>query len=260
MVLTMLSVVTLALAVVREAPADVNDRLAKASRQPKIRAIAFDAFPIFDPRGIAKASESAFPGQGQLLMDIWRTKLFEYQWLRALGNQYEDFMAAAEAGLTYASNQLKLDLTPAKKQSLLSEFRNLKMWPDAPDAIRKLRSMDVELVFLSNMTEKMIRDGLKQAGLEKEFKHVLSTDAVRSFKPSPAAYALGVDMLAIPKEEILFVAFAGWDVAGAKWFGYPTFWVNRQGAPNEELGAKPDAASRDLAGLIEFVAKRNQSK
>ena len=25
--------------------------------------------------------------------------------------------------------------------------------------------------------------------------------------------------------EIAFAAFAGWDAAGAKAFGYPTFWV-----------------------------------
>ncbi len=50
---------------------------------PRIKAIAFDAFPIFDPREIAKAAEEAFPGQGQQLMEIWRTRMFEYQWLRA---------------------------------------------------------------------------------------------------------------------------------------------------------------------------------
>jgi 2-haloacid dehalogenase len=36
----------------------------------------------------------------------------------------------------------------------------------------------------------------------------------------------------------MFVAYAGWDVAGStgwdvagsKWFGYPTYWNNRQNA------------------------------
>ena len=56
------------------------------------------------------------------------------------------------------------------------------------------------------------------------------------------------------------MAFAGWDVAGAKWYGYPTFWVNRLGAPLEELGEIPNGSSRDLSGLIEFVLKNNQGK
>ncbi|XYH99740.1 hypothetical protein ACMHYB_08245 [Sorangium sp. So ce1128] len=51
-----------------------------------------------------------------------------------------------------------------------------------------------------------------------------------------------------------FVPFAGWDAAGARWFGYPTFWVNRLGLPAEELGVTADAAGASLADLIEFVA------
>ena len=51
----------------------------------------------------------------------------------------------------------------------------------------------------------------------------LGTDEARTFKPDPRAYQLGVDALKVKREEILFVAFAGWDAAGAKLFGYPTY-------------------------------------
>ena len=36
------------------------------------------------------------------------------------------------------------------------------------------------------------------------------------------------------------MAFAGWDVAGARWFGYPPVWVNRLELPVEELAVAPD--------------------
>jgi 2-haloacid dehalogenase len=49
------------------------------------------------------------------------------------------------------------------------------------------------------------------------------------------------------------VAFAGWDVAGSKWYGYPTFWVNRLGSAPEELGAAPDAAGPGLDDLARFA-------
>jgi 2-haloacid dehalogenase len=45
-------------------------------------------------------------------------------------------------------------------------------------------------------------------------------------------------------------------VAGAKWFGYRTYWANRLGSPPEELGVKPDAEGRDLSGLMAFVEGR----
>jgi 2-haloacid dehalogenase len=46
---------------------------------------------------------------------------------------------------------------------------------------------------------------------------------------------MAVDAPKLRREEILFAAFGGWDAAGAKAFGFPTFWVNRMGSPLEEL-------------------------
>ncbi len=168
-------------------------------------------------------------------------------------------MRATEDGLVFATNQLGLDLTPQKKDRLLQEFMQLKMWPDAPGSIQKLKDMGIKLVFLSNMTEEMLRNGLQQADLESEFHAIYSTDAVHSYKPNPDAYAMAVETLGVSKEEVLFVAFAGWDAAGAKWYGYPTFWVNRLGAPSEELGVQPDGSSKNLMGLVEFVIDYNQA-
>jgi 2-haloacid dehalogenase len=42
-------------------------------------------------------------------------------------------------------------------------------------------------------------------------------------------------------------------VAGAKWFGYTAFWVNRLGLPVEELGVTPDGVGGSLAELVTFV-------
>jgi 2-haloacid dehalogenase len=75
----------------------------------------------------------------------------------------------------------------------------------------------------------------------------------RTYKPDPRAYQLGVDAFRLGREEILFAPFAGWDAAGARAFGYPTFWVNRLGLPAEELGEVPDAMGKDLTELVRFV-------
>jgi 2-haloacid dehalogenase len=63
---------------------------------------------------------------------------------------------------------------------------------------------------------------------------------VKTFKPAPAVYALAPKALGIPAAELLFVSSNGWDVAGAKSFGYQAAWCNRTGAPAEELGVTPD--------------------
>jgi 2-haloacid dehalogenase len=89
--------------------------------------------------------------------------------------------------------------------------------------------------------------------LEGLFDHVLSTDRVKAYKPDPRAYQMGVDVLGLKPDQILFAAFAGWDAAGAKSFGYPTFWVNRQNQPAEELGVTPDATGGNLIDLAGFL-------
>ena len=96
-----------------------------------------------------------------------------------------------------------------------------------------------------NMTASMLNDGLKKARLEDKFEAIMSTDRIRSYKPDPRAYRMAMEELRLSREEILFVAFAAWDVVGAKWFGYPTFWLNRQGSPAEELGVEADASGQD---------------
>jgi 2-haloacid dehalogenase len=221
---------------------------------PAFRALAFDAFPLFDPRPIQALAEALLPGNGAALMNAWRARQFEYQWLRALGGQYVDFLQATRDSLRFAARQLKLEIPAARQEELMAAWNELQVRPDAADAVRALRARGLRLIFLSNMTAPMLERGLRRAGLDGQFEAVVSTDRIRSYKPDPRAYRLGVDVLGLRMQEILFVAFAGWDVAGAKWFGYPTYWVNRQDAPAEELGIAPDGAGRDLAGLVEFVS------
>ena len=99
----------------------------------------------------------------------------------------------------------------------------------------------------------MLEANMKSAGLVGTFEQVLSTDQVKTYKPDPRAYQLGMDSLKLRREEILFVAFAGWDAAGAKLFGYPTFWLNRQKLPPEQLDATPDGAGESFGQLLQFL-------
>jgi len=227
--------------------------LAQAATKNRIKAIAFDAFPIFDPRPIFALVETLFPGKGKELSNAWRTKQFEYQWLRALAGQYVDFWQATEEGLLFAAKQLNLEISNEKRELLMNAYLNLKPWPDVVPALKSLKDSKIRLAFLSNMTPKMLSTNMHNSGLDEFFEHVISTDRAKTFKPDPRAYQLGVDTLKLKREEIAFAAFAGWDVAGAKWFGYPTFWVNRAGFPGEELGVTPDGTGKTLDQLVDFV-------
>lgn len=218
-----------------------------------IRALAFDAFPIFDPRPIGALAERLFPGRGAELTNAWRTRQFEYQWLRALAGRYADFWRATEEALAFAAAMLRLELTAERRDRLMQAHLELEAWPEVASALRALRSAGIRLAFLSNATPQILTAGIERAGLGGVFEHVLSTDRVRTYKPDPRAYQMALDAFGLERREIGFVAFAGWDAAGAKWFGYPTFWVNRLGLPAEALGVAPDGAGGDLNALLGFL-------
>ncbi len=219
-----------------------------------VKAVAFDAFPILDPRPVFALAESLFPGKGADLAAAWKTRQFEYTWLRTMSRRYVDFWQVTEDALVFAANMLKLDLTGNQRVRLMDAYLRIRCWPDAPAALRSLKDKGIRLAFLSNMTSEMLEAGIRNSGLEQIFDHVLSTDRVGAFKPDPRAYQMGVDAFGLRREEILFAAFAGWDAAGAKAFGYPTFWVNRQNQPAEELGVTADNAGTTLDDLIRYIS------
>ncbi len=233
---------------------DAVPALSALSRAP--RAVAFDAFPVFDPRPVFALAEKLFPGRGEALGNAWRTRQFEYQWLRALAGQYVDFRQTTQDALVFSARMLGLELSGTSRDQLMQTYLELRAWPEVPAVLRTLKQAGIRLALLSNATAQILESGIAHAGLAGLFDEVLSTDRVRTFKPDPRAYRLAIDALALQPQEILFVAYAGWDVAGAKWFGYPTFWVNRLGLPTETLGVEADGVGRDLDDLAAFVASR----
>jgi len=234
----------------RERPAGATE----GSR--KIEVVAFDGFAVFDPRPIAAAVEAAFPGSSAALMPVWRTRQFEYCWLRTLTGNYANFWQITQDALAYACAANDLELTSAKRDRLMETFLQLMPWPDVPAALRSLRSAGVRLAFLTNFTAAMLDANIHGAGFEELFEARLSTDSVSAFKPDPRSYQMAVDHFRQPRTAIAFVAFGGWDAAGAKRFGYPVYWSNRLSQPAEELGATADRTAVGLEALAAFVADR----
>jgi 2-haloacid dehalogenase len=225
----------------------------QAADAAKIKAVAFDGFPIIDPRPVFAKVDEMFPHQGAELSNAWRTRQFEYTWLRTLGGRYVDFWQVTEESLVFAAETLKIDVSTGQRDELMQTWLGLKAWPDVRPALKELKAAGIRMAFLSNLTSAMMDAAVKNSGLEGFFELNLSTDGVKAFKPDPRAYQIGLDAFRLAKEEIAFAAFAGWDAAGAKWFGYPTFWVNRLGAPVEELGVTPDGIGSGLGDLVKFV-------
>jgi 2-haloacid dehalogenase len=226
---------------------------ARAEGPARYKAIAFDGFPIIDPRPVAARAEELFPGHGAALMAAWRTRQFEYTWLRTLSRRYADFWQVTQEALVVAAMASKLALTSDARDRLMQTFLELKAWPDVAPALRELKARGVRMAFLANPTVRMLQAPIGNSGLDGLLENPLSTDRVQAYKPDPRAYQMGLDAFRLERQEIVFAASASWDAAGAKAFGYPSFWVNRANLPIEALGAVPDAIGSGMADLVKFV-------
>jgi 2-haloacid dehalogenase len=217
------------------------------------RAIAFDAFVIFDSRSILAMAKEMFGERGAELVTLWGTRQFEYSWLRVLSGRYADFWQVTGDALSFAAQSLKIGLPPERRSRLTQGFLQLKPWPGVMQGLASLRHAGFRLALLSNWTPQMLAGCIKTSALEGVFDFSLSTDLIKTYKPDPHAYAMAVEAFGLPVEEIAFAAFGGWDAFGAKSFGYRTFWFNPAGQPFEQLGERPDATGASFADLVSYI-------
>ncbi|WP_414442219.1 haloacid dehalogenase type II [Burkholderia sp. 22PA0106] len=227
---------------------------------PFPKAILFDAYgTLFDVHAVVAAAEQLFPGRGEALSQLWRRKQIEYTQLRTLsapdGARYRPFWDITLDALRHAARSLGLALGASAEKRLMDEYACLSTYPDTVPVLRRLRALPgaPRLAILSNGDTRMLDIAVKSAGMAGLFDRVLSVEAVRAYKPAAAAYRLGTRAFDAEPHEIAFVSSNGWDAAGAGWFGYTTFWLNRSGAPGEELGIAPAATGAGMDDLLAFV-------
>jgi 2-haloacid dehalogenase len=218
-----------------------------------VGAICFDLFTLFDPRSIDGIATAIVGPRAAELCDAWRRRQFEYAWLRASAGQYAPFDVVTEEALVFAARAQQVTLREADRRVLVNACSELTPWPDTASQLAAFKKHGLRLATLSNYSPPMIEHLLAHSGLRPHFDALISTDQAKTFKPDPRAYALGLSMLGLSRQEIVFAAFGGWDAAGAKWFGYPTFWVNRLGVPQEALPATPDDSGPTLTELGNFA-------
>ncbi|NJN18375.1 MAG: haloacid dehalogenase type II [Oscillochloris sp.] len=211
--------------------------------------IVFDAYgTLLDVTSTATICEARFPGFGSALSDLWRRRQLEYSWLRSLMGRHVDFSRVTADALDFALAALELKPSEDDRTALLRSYLTLAPFPEVPAALAQLSAF--RRLVLSNGSEAMLEPALTYAGVRDQLQAVLSVERVGVFKPAPQVYALAVVHLGCAPHEALFVSSNGWDIAGAAAFGLHTCWLNRSGAPLEQLGVQPEMVVADLAELV----------
>ena len=208
-------------------------------------AFVFDAYgTLYDVHSVAARCESAWPGKGAQLSQLWRAKQLEYTWQRSLMRRYAPFSTVTREALAYSCEALQLELSVAQMEALMSEYLSLSLYPDVVQTVQNLNS---KKAILSNGSPDILLPLVKNSGLELDA--VISVDELKVFKPAPEVYELAVKKLGT--KHIGFVSSNCWDAIGAKSYGFQVYWINRAGAPVDRIGFKPDRVLRSLDEILQ---------
>jgi 2-haloacid dehalogenase len=216
-------------------------------------AVLFDAYgTLFDVYSVGLLAEQLYPGHGDKLAQLWRDKQIEYTRLVSMSGRYQPFWQVTQAGLRFAAQKLALPLDQGNEDQLMNQYRHLSAFPENREVLEALKARGVQAGVLSNGDPEMLAVAVKSAGFADLLDPVLSVHETRRYKTDPATYALGPAALRLDAKQILFVSSNGWDAIGATWYGYTTLWVNRAGAPLEQLGTAPTRTGRSLRDVLDF--------
>jgi len=226
--------------------------MSRASPGPSpFKAVVFDAYgTLFDVHSVASLAEQLFPGKGEALSQLWRQKQLEYSWLRAMSRRYKPFWEITRDGLRFAAMRLALPITPAIEGRLMNQYACLSAFPENVQALRDMKAAVLRLGILTNGNRDMIEVSVRSSGMTGLFDHLLSSQAVETFKTMDAIYALAPEAFGCRAREILFVSSNCWDAIGSRWYGYTSFWINRGGMPLDQLDTEPDHTGRLLTDVL----------
>jgi 2-haloacid dehalogenase len=238
-----------------------------------IRALVFDAYgTLYDVQSVRSLATDLCGDKGEIITQLWRLKQLEYTWLRTLMRSYEDFWSVTLAALEFALASVEIEPTPSLCDQLMSKYLHLDLYPEAEEALASLP--DHKLAILSNGSPRMLEALVSSSGIAGRLTEVISVDQVKLYKPEPACYALVEPALRVTKEEVLFISSNGFDVTGAKRYGFQVAWIERAGdlpppknslvGPTafyrlvrgraEKLGYEPDFRLKRLTDLVTVVS------
>jgi 2-haloacid dehalogenase len=226
-------------------------RSAGSSTRASIQAVVFDAYgTLFDVHSVASLGEQLFPGKGDALSLLWRQKQLEYSWLRAMSGRYKPFWDITRDALRFAAARMALPLSAELEAKLMNQYSSLSAFPENLPALRELKAAGLPLGILSNGNREMIEVSVRSAGMTGLFDHLLSSQQVESFKTMDRVYALAPEAFGCRAREILFVSSNCWDAVAARWYGFTSFWINRAGAPLDQLDTEPDHTGSLLSEVL----------
>ncbi len=153
-----------------------------------------------------------------------------------------------------AEQHPSLELTPSDRDALNGVWHRLAAWPDAAEALRRLRTR-YTVVVLTVLSTAIAVDCSKHNGIE--WDGIISCEFLGHYKPDRDAYLGGLRLLGVEPEQAMMCAAHHRDLRAAMAAGLRSAYVPRpgeSGAGNDrDLSPQPDfdVNARDFTDLAD---------
>lgn len=195
-------------------------------------------------------------GAPELAAKIWFASLLRDGFALTAAGSFAPFSSIGEGTLraVLASSRVDRDIDDAV-QHVMKGFTSLDVHPDVTDGVRRLRSIGVRLVTLTNGSTDVAERLLTKAGVRGEFEQLISVDSPGVWKPAPGSYRYAAQVCGVAVEQMLLVAVHPWDIDGAARAGMRTAWINRSGGPYPSYFTAPEFTVSALSQLADQIGR-----
>lgn len=143
-----------------------------------------------------------------------------------------------------------------EKIYLVESLKSWQPFPDTVDALKTLKKR-FKLGIISNIDNDLF--SYTEKHLQISFDWIITSEYVGSYKPSLNNFIKAIEIIGIPKNEILHIGQSIYhDIAPAKKLGLTTVWINRHYGEKSPYGATPPAEAEpdlEVPNLKKLVEK-----
>lgn len=181
----------------------------------------------------------------------WRRTHFENSMIDALlHREHTPYREIGHAAVAYTMDRAGIEYTEDEVRYLVGCIEGLLPFPDVPEALARLGTR-YRIAVLSNGDPDMLETAKKYHQIP--FDRVISVAEAGSFKPHVATYTKAAELMAVPLEEVLFVANHAFDCIGAKAAGMHTAFIDRRKRPFGRTPHQPDLRVADMSALADLM-------
>ena len=166
-----------------------------------------------------------------------------------ISGEFLDYRRVLRDVMQIMAWEASIRLPAAEADALAESLPRWPVFPDAPDALRQLKSR-YKLAIISNVDDDLFAGSAQALGVN--FDAVITSQQARSYKPDLRNFEFARERMGVEKERWLHIGESLYhDIGPANQMGIDSVWVNRpdRGGGTRATEAVPSLEVPDLAAL-----------